>query len=87
MKVLSVTSTFVDFHFLSGAVFLGRNTLVIGDILWSHNVARWGHFLVQLKKKGGFLLLCLPVPNPSLQFQTPFLFKPCLKGSCVDVGL
>lgn len=51
MKVLSVTSTFVDFHFLSGAVFLGRNTLVIGDILWSHNIARWGHFLVQLKKK------------------------------------
>lgn len=35
MTVLSVTSTFVDFHFLSGVGFLGRNVLVIGDILWS----------------------------------------------------
>lgn len=65
MKVLSVTSTFVDFHFLSGAVFLGRNTLVIGDILWSHNVARWGHFLVQLKKKGDFsYCACLSQIHP-----------------------
>lgn len=33
MKVLHVMSTFVDFYFLSGAGFLGRNALVIGDIL------------------------------------------------------
>lgn len=33
VKVLSVTSTFVHFYFLSEMVFLGRNALVIGDIL------------------------------------------------------
>lgn len=73
MKVLSVTSTFVDFHFLSGAVFLGRNTLVIGDILWSHNIARWGHFLVQLKKKKkGISLIVLACPKSILAVSNSF---------------
>lgn len=72
MKVLSVTSTFVDFHFLSGAVFLGRNTLVIGDILWSHNVTRWGHFLVQLKKKKGISLIVLACPKSILVVSNSF---------------